>query len=104
MAAYQAPLSMEFSKQGYWSGLPFPSPEDLPDPGIEPGCPTLQADSLPSEPPGKPNEGSPTRDAMRREGNRGNHELGFGPAQKQRHYFANKGPSSQGYDFSSGHV
>ena len=45
---------MEFSRQGYWSGLPFPSPGDLPDPGIEPGSPTLQADTLPSEPPGKP--------------------------------------------------
>ena len=40
--------------QEYWSGLPFPSPGDLPDPGIEPGSPALQADSLPSEPPGKP--------------------------------------------------
>ena len=39
--------------QKYWSGLPFPSPGDLPDPGIEPGSPALQADSLPSEPPGK---------------------------------------------------
>ena len=39
--AYQAPLSMGFSRQEYWSGLPFPSPEDLPDPGIEPGSPTL---------------------------------------------------------------
>ena len=48
------PLSMGFSGQEYWSGLPFPSPGDLPDPGIEPGSPTLQADSLPSEPPGKP--------------------------------------------------
>ena len=38
--------------QEYWRGLPFPSPGDLPDPGIEPGSPTLQADSLPSEPPG----------------------------------------------------
>ena len=38
----------------YWSGLPFPSPEDLPDPGIEPGSPELQADALPSEPAGKP--------------------------------------------------
>ena len=46
---YQAPLSMEFSKQEYWSGLPFPSPGDLPDPGIEPGSPTLQAESLPTE-------------------------------------------------------
>ena len=52
--AYQAPPSMEFSRQEYWSGLPFPSPGDLPDPGIEPGSPALQADALPSEPPGKP--------------------------------------------------
>ena len=43
---------MEFSGQEYWSGLPFPSPGDLPDPGMEPGSPALQADSLPSEPPG----------------------------------------------------
>ena len=49
--AYQAPPSMEFSRPEYWSGLPFPSPEDLPYPGIEPGSPTLQADTLPSEPP-----------------------------------------------------
>ena len=54
--AYQAPLSMEFSRQEYWSGLPFPSPGDLPDPGVEPRSPTLQADALPSEPPGKPLE------------------------------------------------
>ena len=52
--AYQAPLSMGFSRQECWSGLPFPSPGDLLDPGIEPGCPALQADALPSEPPGKP--------------------------------------------------
>ena len=52
--AYRAPLSVEFSRQEYWSGLPFPSLGDLPDPGIEPGSPTLQADALPSEPPGKP--------------------------------------------------
>ena len=52
--AYQAPPSMGFSRQEYWSGLPFPSPEDLPDPGIEPRSPTLQADSLQSKPPGKP--------------------------------------------------
>ena len=44
---------MEFSKQEYWSGLPFPSPGDLPDPAIKPRSPTLQADILPSEPPGK---------------------------------------------------
>ena len=47
------PLSMGFSRQESWSGLPFPSPGDLPDPGIKPGSPTLQADSLPSESPGK---------------------------------------------------
>ena len=51
--AHKAPLCMGFSRQEYWSGLPFPSPEDLPDPGIEPRSPTLQADALPSEPPGK---------------------------------------------------
>ena len=52
--AHQAPLSMEFPRQEYWSGLPFPSPGDLPDPGIEPSSLVLQADSLLSEPPGKP--------------------------------------------------
>ena len=46
--AYQAPLSMGFSRQEYWSGLPFPSPGDLPDPESEPGSPALQADALPS--------------------------------------------------------
>ena len=51
--ANQAPPSMGFSRQEYWSGLPFPSPGDLPDPGIEPGSPALWADALPSEPPGK---------------------------------------------------
>ena len=50
----QAPLSIKFSRQEYWNGQPFPSPEDLPDPEIEPISPALQADSLPSEPPGKP--------------------------------------------------
>ena len=44
---------MGFSRQEYWSGLPFPSPGDLPNPGIEPGSPALEADALPSEPPGK---------------------------------------------------
>ena len=47
----QAPLSIEFSRQEYWSGQPFPSPGDLHDPGIEPRSPALQADSLLSEPP-----------------------------------------------------
>ena len=51
---YQTPLSMGFSKQEYWSGFPFLSPGDLPDPGIKPRSPALQADALPSEPPGKP--------------------------------------------------
>ena len=44
--------SVEFFRQEYWSGLPFPSPGDLPDPGVEPGSPALRADALPSEPPG----------------------------------------------------
>jgi len=48
---------MEFSRQEYWSGLPFPSSEDLPNPGIEAKSPALQANSLPSEPPGKPSDG-----------------------------------------------
>ena len=48
---------MAFSRQEYWSGLPFPSPGDLPDPGIEPGSPELYADTLPSKPPGKINAG-----------------------------------------------
>ena len=52
--AYQAPPSMGLSRQEYWSGLPFPSPGDLPDPGIEPGSTTFQADALTSEPPRKP--------------------------------------------------
>ena len=55
--AYQAPLSMGFTRQEYWSGLPFPPPGDLPDPRIEstsPESPALQAGSLPAEPSGKP--------------------------------------------------
>ena len=53
------PPSMGFSRQEYWSGLPSPSPGDLPDPGIEPVFLTLQADSLLSEPPGKPDPKDP---------------------------------------------
>ena len=52
--ARQAPLSKGFSREEYWSGLPFPSSRDLPDPGIKPRSPELQVDSLPSEPPEKP--------------------------------------------------
>ena len=51
--AYEAPLSMDISRQEYCSGLPFPPPGDLPNPGIKPRSPTLQADALASEPPGK---------------------------------------------------
>ena len=53
-AAHQAPLCMEFPRQEYWSGWPFPSPRDLPNPGIKPRSPALQVDSLPSETPQKP--------------------------------------------------
>ena len=52
--AHKAPPSMGFSRQEYWSGLPFPSPGDLPHTGIKPRSPTLQVDALTSEPPGKP--------------------------------------------------
>ena len=51
---HQVPMPMEFSRQEYWSGLSFPSPGDLPNPGIKPRSLALQADSLPDEPPGKP--------------------------------------------------
>ena len=54
--ACQAPLSVGFSRQEYWSGLPFSSPKELPDPGIKLGSPALQADSFPSEPSGNPND------------------------------------------------
>ena len=57
LESIQPPLSMEFSRHEYWSGLPFPSPGDLLDPRIKPGSPTLQADSLQSEPGGKPTNG-----------------------------------------------
>ena len=53
---HQAPLSMEFSRQEYWSGLPFSSSGNFPNPGIEPRSPALLADSSPSEPPGKPDD------------------------------------------------
>ena len=57
--AYKAPPTMGFSRQEYWSGLPFHSPGDLPNPGIKPGSPALEADALTSEPPGKPYYGTP---------------------------------------------
>ena len=63
--AYQAPLSMEFSRQEYWSGLPFPSPGDLPNPGIKAWSPALQAYALPSELPGMPNMNSFEQDRQR---------------------------------------
>ena len=64
--AYQASQSIGFSRQEYWSGLPLPSPGDLPDPGIEPGSPASQADSLPAELSGKPKSSSqiPTRGSV----------------------------------------
>ena len=61
--AYLDPSSMGFSRQEYWSGLPFPSPGNLPDPGIEPGSAALQTDALPSEPPGKPSGKHGTKDS-----------------------------------------
>ena len=58
--------AMEFSRQEYWDGLPYPSPKGLSDPGIEPGYPALQADSLPSESPGVPQSGGITCVQMQR--------------------------------------
>ena len=57
MVAHQAPVSIGFPRQEYWSGFPFPSPRDLPDPGIEPMSPALQAVSLLTELTGKPKKG-----------------------------------------------
>ena len=62
--AHQAPLSMDFSRQEYWSGLPFPSPGDLPNSEIEPRSPALQADALPSELLEKPQRGRKGRDKL----------------------------------------
>ena len=78
VVAYQVPPSMGFSRQECWSGMPFPSPGDLPNLGIEPRSPALQSDALLSEPPGKP-----AYDQTRQH------------IKKQRHYFANRGPSRQ---------
>ena len=64
LGTFQVSLSMGFSRQNYWSGLPFPSPGDLPDPGIKPGSPELQADSLLTELQGKPGTMS-TQDAKK---------------------------------------
>ena len=83
--AHQAPPSMGFSRQEYWSGLPFPSPGDLPYPGIEPRSPAFWADALSSKPPGKPNK---PRQCIK----------------KQRYYFTDKGLSNQSCDFSSNYV
>ena len=65
--AHQASQSMGFSRQEYWSGLPFPSPGDLPDPGVEPRSPALRADTLPSEPPGKKGRSKIETRCMRRD-------------------------------------
>ena len=70
--ARQAPLSMDFSRQEYWDGLPFPSPGDLPNPGVEPGSLTLQADSLPQDPsPLRGTLGSSLRSPAEGEGHEG---------------------------------
>ena len=58
---YQVPPSMEFSRQEYWSGLSFPPPGDLPNAGMEPQSPAMKADSLPSEPSGKPKINTKTK-------------------------------------------
>ena len=122
---------MGFSKQECWSGLPFPSPGDLPDPGIEPRSPALQADALTSEPPGKQYlitsweiDGETVETVsdfiflgskITADGDLSHEIKMLAPwkktydqtrqhIEKHRHYFARKGPSSQGYGFSSSHV
>ena len=113
--AYQAPLSMEFSRQQYWSGLPFLSPGVLPDPGIEPRSPTLQVDSLPSEPPGNPrlyfgglqnhSDGDCNHEIKRcLVLGKKSYDQPRQRVKKQRHYFANKVLSNQSYGFFSSHV
>ena len=67
MVARRDPLCMEFSRQEYWSGLPFPSPGDLPNPGIEPGSPSLQADTLLCESSWKPSQSIESRLLRHRE-------------------------------------
>ena len=86
-AARQAPLSMGFSRQEHWSGLPCPSPEDLPDPGIKPGPPAPQADSLPSECQGSLNENTGGEQVHTREQSLGQMGVGgvpVGPAWEPR--------------------
>ena len=80
--ACQAPLSMGFARQEYWSGLPFLPPGDLPNPGIEPRAPTLQVDSLLSEPPGKP-KNTGVGDLFLLQGNFATQELSRGSAALQ---------------------
>ena len=62
--ACQVPPSMGFSREEYWTGLPFSSPGDLPDPDIKPGSPALWANSLLSEPPGKPTDGKGVENSL----------------------------------------
>ena len=117
-AAHQAPLLMWRSRQEYWSGLPFPSPGDLPNPGIEPASlmsSALQVDSLPlshwGETVGTMSEFIFWGSKITADGDY-SHEIKrrlllgrkVMANLEQRHYFANKGLSSQGYGFSSGHV
>ena len=84
--AHEAPPSMVFSRQEYWSGLRSSSPGHLPDPRIEPESPAFRADTLPSKPPGNPM--IQARQHIK----------------EYRHYFIDKGPPSQSYGFSSSHV
>ena len=86
---------MGFSRQEYWSGLPFPSPGDLPDPGIEPGSPALQADALLSEPPGK---------SLGKANEQINAPCYFMTGFGEDSYLADKDLSNQNYGFSNSHV
>ena len=84
-ATHQAPQSMGFSRQEYWSGSPFPSPGDLPNPGIEPRSPALGADALTSEPPGKPSSSTDINPLMQLP-----YSMNKWPQERSVHFFSKK--------------
>ena len=90
----QGPLSMGFSSQEYWSGLPSPSPEDLSDPGIEPGSPALQTDSLPSELQERSNMGG--RQAQYKKSERGEQQARENKPKKQTNWTVTALEDTQG--------
>ena len=95
--AHQAPLPMEFSRQEYWSRLPFPSPWDLPNPRIKPMFPVLQIDSLPFEPPGKPIKRNKIREIDGTEQRATNFQQSGKVTQQIRKVFSTNGAETTAY-------